>query len=272
MAHPNWLGIGTLTSAALSAIAAYLAIRQNIIQRRIANKVQLITKTLKIQIEKNIIGNIFTFDNSNNKLDHFLSIHNVGLGTALDFEYEWKFDYEKNLTLNHISKIETNYDFGEKEFVAALTAEDFTYQHDKDQNGIYIRVMGNQTSKYYHQKTIYSEVDYILPWSVNREMTFLEIPILIIKSLIHQAIEQYASGKNIFNSIEGPTLIIKYKDITGLREEILLGSSFQIEQTVSEHNNFKADFSLTFSHRLTWTGLALQRIRKRYAEWKKGLL
>ena len=41
MADPTWLGLGGLVASTLSALAAYLAIRQNIIQRRISNKVQI---------------------------------------------------------------------------------------------------------------------------------------------------------------------------------------------------------------------------------------
>lgn len=44
MADPAWVGVGGLVASTLSAFAAYLAIRQNIIQRRIANKVQITLK------------------------------------------------------------------------------------------------------------------------------------------------------------------------------------------------------------------------------------
>ena len=85
MADPAWLGYGGLTASALSAIAAYLAIRQTVIQRKLSNKVQIITKDVKIKIDKTKIVNKGVFDAISKNNNPTLPILNVGLGPALKF-------------------------------------------------------------------------------------------------------------------------------------------------------------------------------------------
>ena len=89
MADPAWLGYGGLTASALSAVAAYLAIRQTVIQRKLSNKAQIITKDVKIKLDKTKIERNIAFNALSRNYTPFLPVLNVGLGPALKFKYKW---------------------------------------------------------------------------------------------------------------------------------------------------------------------------------------
>ncbi len=48
MVEPSWVGLGGLAASILSALAAYLAIRQTMLQRKASLKPQLIINNLEI--------------------------------------------------------------------------------------------------------------------------------------------------------------------------------------------------------------------------------
>ncbi|HBT8505789.1 TPA: hypothetical protein MCL24_005420, partial [Klebsiella pneumoniae] len=95
MADPTWLGLGGLVASTLSALAAYLAIRQNIIQRRISNKVQITVKGVEINLERRKIINSIDLTSNSDEFTMKPFIINIGLGPALNFVYSWDFDYLK---------------------------------------------------------------------------------------------------------------------------------------------------------------------------------
>lgn len=279
MAEPSWVGLGGLVASTLSALAAYLAIRQTIIQRRISNKVQIITKNIKINIGKRKIHGFVEFTNKSNdfvnQTDDFkiqLPLLNVGLGPALKFEYAWRFDYEKNLAINNIAKTNTHLRFDSKEYLNEVNSKVYSYTYDDSDGDIYINILGNGNSSWFNQQEKYTEIDYILPWGINKEEVSLQVPKLITMLLAQHCLVSPKTSNDMFRPIKGPVLTLKYEDITGLKKQEIFTSAFRVERTRLENDNFEAEFSLSFFHTPSWTSVVSQKIRKKYANWKKSIL
>jgi len=276
MAEPAWLGYGGLAASALSAIAAYLAIRQTVIQRKISNKAQIITKDIKIKIEKINIDksktvNNFAFNALSNQQTPTLPVLNVGLGPALKFKYQWIFDYEKNLTLNGFRKLDSEYDYQAKEYNSAIRANEYCYQiENKDYT--YITILGHNKSRWYYQEEKYSDVVYILPWSVNKEEVNLTIPPLIPMLLSNYLFNETTSHDLWLDTITGPHLIIEYEEISGTVKKEIFASKYKLNEFTLRRDTLEATFSLVFSPSLSWTALVIQRLRKRYEKWKTELI
>ncbi|HHU0616701.1 hypothetical protein K1J48_22125 [Enterobacter hormaechei] len=271
MADPAWLGYGGLTASALSAIAAYLAIRQTVIQRKLSNKVQIITKDVKIKIDKTKIVNKGVFDAISKNNNPTLPILNVGLGPALKFKYQWIFNYEKHFLLNKIKKLDDEHTFDTKGYKAAMMANEYCYQLDK-QGHTYISLLGFGQSKWYSHEEQYSDVVYILPWSVNKEEVNLHIPTLIPTLLSNYLLDKISLHENMLTQIDGPVLLIEYEEISGTTKKEFFSTEYRINRFSIRGDTVEATFNLTFSHGLSWTALLLQRIRKRYVTWKNKFI
>lgn len=276
MAEPAWLGYGGLAASALSAIAAYLAIRQTVIQRKISNKAQIITKDVKIKIDKINIDksktvNNFAFNALSNQQTPTLPILNVGLGPALKFKYQWIFDYERNFKLNGFKKLDSEYDYQAKEYNSAIRANEYCYQIDRKDYS-YISILGYNKSKWYYQQEKYSDVVYILPWSVNKEEVNLTIPPLIPMLLSNYFFNETASHDEWPDTIAGPDLIIEYEEISGTIKKEIFASKYKFNELTLRRDTIEATFSLIFSPSLSWTALVIQRLRKRYEKWKVELI
>lgn len=271
MAEPAWLGYGGLAASAFSAVAAYLAIRQSIIQRKISNKVQIITKDVKIKLDKTKIVNNIAFNVLLKNINCSLPILNIGLGPALKFKYQWVFDYEKFMFLNGIKKLESKYNYETAEYREAIRANEYCYQFNKEGH-IYISILGHSESRWYSQEEKYLDVVYILPWSVNKEEVNLSIPKLIPILLSNYLLDKTHSHDEMLTSIDGPDLIIEYEDISGTIKKEIFSSKYKINAFSIRGDTVEATFSMTFSHGISWTALVLQRIRKRYDEWKSDLI
>ncbi|EJD5900264.1 hypothetical protein ACSD1S_004360 [Escherichia coli] len=268
MADPAWLGYGGLTASALSAVAAYLAIRQTVIQRKLSNKAQIITKDVKIKLDKTKIERNIAFNALSRNYTPFLPVLNVGLGPALKFKYKWIFDYEKHLKLNGIRKLDNEHNYLTNDYKTAISANEYCYQFEV-QGHSYISILGFGESQWYSQEEEYTDIVYILPWSVNKEEVNLRIPMLIPMLLSNYLLDKTRSHEDMLTTIDGPELTIEYEEISGTTKKEYFSSKYQINRYTIRGDTVEATFTLTFSHGLSRTALVLQRVRERYKTLRK---
>lgn len=100
MATESWVTIGGFIATTASAIAAFFAVKQTMLQRTISTKPQIIVSNHEV---KTILSENNTFalviEDSELYYDIPILIKNVGLGTALNIQYNWSFDYQKHIKL-----------------------------------------------------------------------------------------------------------------------------------------------------------------------------
>ncbi|EOZ9510061.1 hypothetical protein ACTPL4_004690 [Klebsiella pneumoniae] len=269
MADPTWLGLGGLVASTLSALAAYLAIRQNIIQRRISNKVQITVKGVEINLARRKIINSIDLTSNSDEFTMKPFIINIGLGPALNFVYSWDFDYLKHLEINEVIGIGNENDIHSKQYLKHINSNKYSFEYSNETNAEFIHILGNGKTAWFHHPKKNNEIDYILPWSVSKSEVHLKLPNLIPMLLAHYLAEYSKSSIGMFLPITGPTLILCYEDITGVKIKEVFTSSFVCTRTSIKGDTYEAGFSLTFSPRLSRTAQVIQRIRKSYVEFIK---
>lgn len=274
MSDPSWLGFGGLVASALSALAAYLAIQQTIKQRRISNKVQLILKNNTILIN---VDNLFTpipLSKNDEQFNISTSVINVGLGPAIKVEYEWIFDYKKAFSDINVLEFNREDTIPGEEPRDILNEKKYHYVSYKTNDSIKIGIFGFGSFTPFTQNIKYTDISYILPCDVEKkesELTFPNIAIIILLQLIIYKIESFDKA---FEPIPGPTLIIRYEDVTGVKEEKIYKSTINLGKVTGKLDSTQSEVTLclNYSHQYTWTAIALEKIRERYAAWKKTIL
>lgn len=100
MAAESWVTIGGFIATTASAVAAFFAVKQTMLQRTISTKPQIIVNNEEV---KTICSPNSTFtliiEDTDFYYDIPILIKNVGLGTALNIKYNWSFDYQKHIKL-----------------------------------------------------------------------------------------------------------------------------------------------------------------------------
>ena len=267
MADPAWVGVGGLVASTLSAFAAYLAIRQNIIQRRIANKVQITLKGVEVNLARRKIIKFIDLTNDSSEFTINPPLINIGLGPALKFEYSWDFDYFKHFKKIGLKYVSDEKNLSTKEYLDYIHSNSYAFQYSKEINSELIHLLGNGKTAWFSHANKYKDVDYILPWSVSSKETYLTLPNIIPMLLAYYLSEHSKSPIGMYLPIVGPTLTLSYEDITGVKRKEVFTSSFVCTRTSQKNDTIEAGFSLTFSPSLSRTAQRIQRIRKSYAEF-----
>lgn len=267
MADPAWVGLGGLAASTLSALAAYLAIRQNIIQRRISNKVQITLKGVEFNLARRKIINPIMLTHDNDEFTLKPPLINIGLGPALNFEYSWEFDYFKHLKMNKIKRIISDTDILSKLYLKHVNSSKYSFEYSNGDNSEYIHMLGHGKAALYPHTKINKELDYILPWSVSKSEVFLKLPNLIPMLLTYYITKYSESSTGMFLPMTGPTLILRYEDITGVKKKEIFTTKFECTRISIKGDTFESSFSLNFSPRLSRTAQLIQRIRKSYADF-----
>lgn len=267
MADPAWVGVGGLVASTLSAFAAYLAIRQNIIQRRIANKVQITLKGVEINLARRKIIKFIDLTNDSSDFTMNPPLINIGLGPALKFEYSWDFDYFKHFKKIGLKYVRDEINLSTKDYLDYIHSNSYAFQYSKEINSEFINLLGNGKTAWFSHANKYKDVDYILPWSVSSKETYLTLPNIIPMLLTYYLWEHSKSPIGMYLPIVGPTLTLSYEDITGVKRKEVFTSSFVCTRTSQKNDTIEAGFRLTFSPSLSRTAQRIQRIRKSYAEF-----
>ncbi|MCK7077833.1 hypothetical protein L8P89_21475 [Enterobacter roggenkampii] len=273
MAEPSWISVGGLVASGFSALAAYLAIRQTIIQRKIANKVQIITSTSNVTIRQkeglNKIGLSKLLSTKNTKLE----ILNVGPGPALKFDYQWAFDFDKYFSSYGIKKLDSKFTYETEEYKSAQSADEYSYLYHTHENEITaISILGRHEVSFYGYTEKHDDIKYILPWSVKKEGEYITIPSLIVRLLSSCMLAQTRSEDNRALFTEGPRLIISYEDLNGIKKRTEYKSTYRINSLSFKDTDIEADFTLSVSQGPSRSELALQKIRKSYVSFRSKFI
>lgn len=256
MSEPSWIGLGGLAASVLSALAAYLAIRQTIIQRRISIKPQLIINNLEIN-ENQLSTNNYTsapFDKvSRNKLSP--TVVNAGAGAALNVLFQWSFPYKKKLHWMSSNLATINNHFSINHSII-----DF-------RNKPALKVEGGLSTVIYQEER--NEImNYILPLNIDKNHTIVKMPPLILNTIINIANFKALLNDPNINPIDGPTLRIEYQDVEGNKFNINYISRFVVHEIVPGLYTNRYIGTLEFIVvKKGWTAQTLQRIRKSYADF-----
>lgn len=261
MAEPTWLGYGGLAASTLSAIAAYLAIRQSIVQRKITNKVQLITKNTSFKITGVKSRNSIKIDRFSDTFKQDISIINVGPGPAINIEYQWIFDYENALIKSGI--IKSNKENPNKN-LDELNAGNYIFRYT-DIGVKYVEIIRQGEPTWVFQDGKYKDVDYILPWSVHKEEVSFRIPNLMMILLIRECLGDGNDTIDMFQIIKGPMLIVKYEDITGSKSTNVFTSKFRNTNVRIGDDGYEVEFTIFLEPFRSKTAVVLERVRRWYA-------
>ncbi|WP_158696589.1 hypothetical protein [Cronobacter malonaticus] len=263
------IAAGSLITSAFSALAAFLAIRQTIIQRLTAIKPQLIVKEITFKIDNlghtepllNILGK--------NKNDIFINVINIGLGAALNIRYKWNFDYEKSFV--KLGLQQANDSHFEKDLNDLICMENYIYEISSSEDFKYIHFIGNGTSTYFQHKITPYELEYILPNAIDKDDKTIEIPELIIILKINELLKTSLSITKLYKPIEGPRLHIIFEDISGKTKRETFNSLIQLKRISIKAEAYDYEVIVRFKRTDSWIQRGRQKIRKGYAEWLESL-
>lgn len=157
----KWIALGGLIASFFSAIAAFLAIRQTIIQRLISVKPQLIIKETKLITDKiksfgttlNIMGDL--------KNTFQVDVLNIGLGVAMKIKYQWVFDYTLTLNELDITLLDVPPTISRKDIFGYINSQKYYYEVSQTKEYQYVCIIGKGVQKYFTHKTEPYELEYI---------------------------------------------------------------------------------------------------------------
>lgn len=267
MTVDKWIAIGGLVTSFFSALAAFLAIRQTIIQRLTSIKPQLIIKEKTFTTEKVSPAQPALEIMGKEQHDFFIPVINIGLGAALKLKYQWEFDYISLLKkLNMI-------DIGEfsllerDDILDRINAPEYHYEFDKGDHFNFIKIVGYGSQNYFKQKIQSYELEYILPHNIDKKEKKITIPDLIILLKINELLANTTTIRDFNKPIDGPRLFISYEDISGKKKSLYYDSVFRMKRFSIREGTLQLEVSLDFMSSQTMTQQILRKLRKGYAEF-----
>lgn len=216
------IALSASIGAFMSAIAAFLAVRQNTKQREASYRPELaITRTTftasKSPLTKSTFADFWVeerelVDKEKMNLLSSLSLplHNVGLGAAKEVHLKWSFPIEE-LISNINRKAQTTL------VPAYFEYEDEVLTLKSEQLDAATSMWGNQKQ---------NSVDYVLPASTDQEGVKIQVPhayIELISALIYFSSKE--KGSSLFHDMPALKLELEYFDIGGNKHN----SSFSID-------------------------------------------
>ncbi|MDH0063196.1 hypothetical protein [Leclercia adecarboxylata] len=271
MTIDKWIAIGGLLTSFFSAVAAFLAIRQTIIQRLTSIKPQLIIKETTFTTEKAPPSQPALEIMGKERHEFFISVINIGLGAALKLKYQWKFDYTSLLKkLNMIDIGDLSF-IDRNEILDMINAPNYHYESGKGENFNFINILGYESQKYFKHKIKPYELEYILPHNIDNKEQKIIMPDLIILLKINEALANSTSIKDFSTPLDGPKLFISYEDISGKKKSHYYDSVFRMERFTIREGMLQLEVSLEFMSSLTKTQRILKKLRKGYAEFVESI-
>ena len=256
MVEPSWVGLGGLAASILSALAAYLAIRQTMLQRKASLKPQLIINNLEIK------DNLLSKNNFTSKPFEKTSIDdlhptlvNAGSGAALNVTTEWSYPQSQKLSwlINKLQVINQS--------------KSLEYKVIDFRNITAYRVDGGLENVIYPQRGN-EQINYILPLNVEKGPKKITIPPLILCILLNETNFRMLINSKLDKRIEGPSLRITYYDVEGKRFEINYITNYIVKEVsfTATTNTYSGtlSFEVIKNNR---TSRVLKRIRKSYADY-----
>lgn len=247
MANDSWVAIGALVTSAGSAIAAFFAVQQSYLQRKISIKPELITKDVEI---KTIYINspIFSCKPIDSKIEYNIDIPilNIGLGAALNIKYKWIFDYHNRISGCGFVRLDENPVF------SGSSTQNFNkavyYDDDKDENQCLNFDFFNQGEmKLYSIVKVNKEIEFILPITQDNKKINIKLPTLIPILMISKYHQANALAEIMREPLKVGELEIMYEDISGAKKSTQLHFSLRMVhfQAIGQYGP-ESVFSLKF--------------------------
>ncbi|EPB1814073.1 hypothetical protein ACRBYQ_003510 [Escherichia coli] len=270
MATENWITIGGFIATTASAVAAFFAVKQTMLQRIISTKPQIIIKNKEVKTVLTTNNSFaLSIENPESYYNIPVSIMNVGLGTALNINYRWLFDYNKFIEscgftrINNdpmISLIRKMFNDGGRYFYSI---------EEKDSNYTYFKLIKNGKFNVYSIAKVNSELEYIMPVNQEKSPSIILFPSLILLALAESKNSNNTFADSFFFDVmDAGKLIINYQDISGNNITINYKCTLQ---TTGFKSNSEYGAGLTFKigfHRIHSRSMPrLERIRKSYADF-----
>lgn len=271
MTIDKWIAIGGLVTSFFSAVAAFLAIRQTIIQRLTSIKPQLIIKEQTFITERVYATQPALEIMGNKRQDFFIPIINIGLGAALKLKYQWKFDY-----ISHLKKLNM-IDIGDLSFIERdvildkISTPKYHYESGKGDHFYFINILGHGSQNYFKQKIQPYELEYILPHSIDDKEQKMIMPDLIILLKINEALANSTTIKDFSTPLDGPKLFISYEDISGKKKSHYYDSVFRMKHFSIREGKLQLEVTLDLISSQTKTQQVIKKLRKGYAEFCESI-
>lgn len=269
MAAESWVTIGGFIATTASAVAAFFAVKQTMLQRTISTKPQLIINSQEVKTLHTSDG-IFRLkvENKDFFYDIPITIKNVGLGTALNIKYNWTFDYKNIAKRSDFIEINQNQMYALLKKQSQTGERHFELSDDKKSNFVYFQFYRYGISKYYGIKREHKELEYIMPVTQENSPSKIEFPSLILLLLSEMAYSETASHDTFFDIMDAGQLTIKYEDISGNKRTIRFRCTLQLIRFQSKtENGPSSTFRIEFNRIHSESRLGLQRLRKSYADF-----
>ncbi|WP_115192085.1 hypothetical protein ACHQI3_05730 [Raoultella planticola] len=269
MAGENWVTVGGFIATTASAVAAFFAVRQSMLQRTVLTKPQIIINSQEVSLI-NPTGRTLSFIIENpeyyNNIE--LPIRNVGLGTALNIKYQWSFNYKKYATLCGFKETSVHPIFSDEELIKSAPVKCFNVSSDRHSNFDDYTFANKGIVIHHAIKKEYTELNYVMPVTQETSVSNINYPSLILL-LIAEEIEKNSDHYHgMLNKTDAGQLTLRYEDISGNKITIKYQCMVQMIrlQSISE-NGPRSTFRIELQRIHTKTLPGLERLRKSYADF-----
>lgn len=271
-----FIAIAGLFAASFSAAAAAFAIQQSKLQRTTLTKPQLIVTNIKIPVIGKS-GEIFSFSpKDDNHPPYFkVPIKNVGLGTALNLKYGWDFDYKS--ALDACGFVHTDTHQMESLHLSFNTEkiDNSVYVEDDNKSEIsYFSFFKERKFKAYTSRNTYTDIEYIIPITQDKEHTFLTLPYLIPILNFNNSHNITSITEAMLKEMQSGILRVEYEDISGCRFSIKFSCTIRlIKYSVNIKTGSEAEYELNLNriHNLSIIKKLANGIDSKFGSLKNGL-
>ncbi|EMX9180107.1 hypothetical protein AAH354_002569 [Citrobacter sedlakii] len=269
MAAESWVTIGGFIATTASAVAAFFAVKQTMLQRTISTKPQLIINSQEVKT-LHTSDSVFRLklENKDYFYDIPIIIKNVGLGTALNIKYNWNFDYKNIAKRSEIIEINQNQMYSLLKKLSQTGERYFEAFDDKESNVVYFQFYRYGKLNHYGIKREHKELEYIMPITQESSPSKIKFPSLILLLLSEMSHSETASHDAFFDIMDAGQLSIKYEDISGNKITISFRCTLQLIRFQSKtENGPSSTFRIEFNRIHSESRSGLQRLRKSYVNF-----
>ncbi|MBJ9225900.1 hypothetical protein GHT39_09520 [Citrobacter braakii] len=254
----NSSDIITALATMASAVAAFLAVKQTIKQRKISVTPQLVINNFQIRT-RDIYDDVYSLLPISSEFysEHRPEIINAGSGVALNASVTVEFDFTSKMKelIKSQRKINEKYNF---------SFENISTQHESKTKIEFIAPNDNFLKE---AETIYN-IGYVPPQSSKSSKTNLNLSPFFLEILVNEFMFLQKQYGDINNSINGPLFKIMYSDIDGNKYNTQYSSKLIIYDRTKHANKIAFKGVLEFKViKNSWTQRRLQKIRKSYADF-----
>ena len=249
MADISFVTYGGLIASTLSAIAAYLAIRQTVVQRKESIRPQLLINDLDLLTVSMNEHHYSAMPLARIPIDDIKpELVNSGLGTAINVKLFWEYPTEEKL--NSISKI-----------------LDLKYEIRKNSNNKSIKISGGGITIPYSLDNYYSH-NYLLPINIEKKPIRTILPPVFLIILLNELNSLRIMNGEIPTIVDGPSLKITFSDAKGKKFSISYSSQYHLREYGEQpyENTYRGALMFQVSKN-SKTAQIQQRIRKSYADF-----